>query len=118
MPELITSANNRPTVGSKTEKGGILVRLISLLMTCLLIMLGGVSNAQENATISGYVKDAVDGEALPYVNIAVPTLEVGTTTNEYGYYALRLPQGVHEITFSLIGYPMASAGLSRRLLRV
>ena len=67
-------------------------------------MLGGASSAQENATISGYVKDAADGQALPYVNIVVPTLEVGTTTNAYGYYALRLPQGVHEITFSLIGY--------------
>ena len=81
-----------------------MVKLISLLMTCLLIMRGGVSNAQENATISGYVKDAADGEALPYVNIVVPTLEVGTITNAYGYYALRLPQGMHEITFSLIGY--------------
>ena len=84
-------------------------------------MLSGVSSAQENATISGYVKDAADGEALPYVNIVVPTLEVGTTANEYGYYALRLPPGVHEVTFSLIykgGIPARYGGRLSSVLDV
>ena len=76
----------------------------SLLTACLLLTTITNSPAQETLTVSGQIKDAADGEALPGVNVVVTTLQVGTTTNAYGHYSLRLPAGAHEISFSFIGY--------------
>ena len=76
----------------------------SLLTACLLLTTTANSPAQGALTVSGQVKDAADGEALPGVNVVARTLKVGTTTNAYGHYSLRLPAGTHEISFSSIGY--------------
>ena len=75
----------------------------SFLTAFLLLTTISNSTAREALT-SGQIKDAADGEALPGVNVVVTTLQVGTTTNAYGHYSLRLPAGAHEISFSFIGY--------------
>jgi len=61
-------------------------------------------SAQQNFTISGYVKDASTGETLIGANIVTENKLVGATTNEYGYYSLSLPQNSYTITYSYIGY--------------
>ena len=76
----------------------------SLLTACLLLTTITNVAAQVVLTVSGQIKNAADGEALPGVNVVVRTLQVGTTTNAYGHYSLRLPAGAHEISFSSIGY--------------
>lgn len=56
-------------------------------------------------TVSGYVRDADSGEALPLVVIALPDLSMGGIANERGYFAVRaVPTGQHSVVFSLIGY--------------
>ncbi len=65
----------------------------------------GISNGQSNTyTISGLIRDAHSGESLPGANVFVPELNRGTSTNNYGFYALTLPEGDHTITFSYVGY--------------
>ncbi len=81
-----------------------MIKSIAFPMACLLLLPGTSIAAQERFTVSGYVKDAADGEAIPGVNIAVSAMEAGTTTNAYGYYALRLPAGTHMVAFTFIGY--------------
>ena len=53
----------------------MMFRYIALVKACLLLTLADIRTAQETFTVSGYVKDAADGEALPGVNIVVPALE-------------------------------------------
>lgn len=58
----------------------------------------------QNATLSGYIKDAETGEALIGVNIWSPELKVGTSTNAYGFYSLTLPKGEHVLRLTYLGY--------------
>ena len=55
-------------------------------------------------TISGYVKEQGSQEYLPTVSIYIPESKVGTTTNDYGFFSLTIPEGAHELIISFIGY--------------
>lgn len=59
---------------------------------------------RDQVTISGYIKDAANGEELLYVNVYAQELKVGTTTNLYGFYSITLPEGTHTLSFSYLGY--------------
>ena len=63
-----------------------------------------VGVSQEKHTISGYVKDAKNGEALIGVTVFKKNSQLGTTTNAYGFYSLTLPKGADTVMFSFIGY--------------
>lgn len=60
--------------------------------------------AQISYTISGYIRDASDGEELIGVNISIPELKIGTSTNVYGFYSLEVPDGKHNLIIQYIGY--------------
>ena len=60
--------------------------------------------AQEKFTISGTISDANSNETLIGVNIYVPELKIGTSTNAYGFYSLTLPEGTYKVEFSYVGY--------------
>jgi hypothetical protein len=55
-------------------------------------------------TISGKVSDASTGEDLIGATIYVDSMSTGTVTNTYGFYSLTLPEGMHEVVVSFIGY--------------
>jgi len=55
-------------------------------------------------TISGYITDINNGEALIGATIYVKELKQGTTTNLYGFYSLSLPQEKYTVVFSYIGF--------------
>jgi hypothetical protein len=67
------------------------------------ISLSAFSQNQVN-TLSGYVRDSKTGEELIGVNIVIPTLREGTSTNLYGFYSLSLPPGTYEASIQYIGY--------------
>ena len=60
--------------------------------------------AQNNHTISGFITDINNGESIVGANIYCRELNLGVTSNTYGFYSLTLPEGLHEISFSFIGY--------------
>ncbi|CAM4256756.1 carboxypeptidase-like regulatory domain-containing protein [Zobellia nedashkovskayae] len=60
--------------------------------------------AKKKYTISGYITESGSGENLLGVSVYVPELKLGTTTNDYGFFSLTLPQGNHEVVISYIGY--------------
>ncbi|OXA87272.1 TonB-dependent receptor [Flavobacterium hercynium] len=72
--------------------------LIFLIFTSL------VTYAQQKFTVSGTISDSKNNETLIGVNIYVPNLKIGTTTNEYGFYSLTIPEGEHEFEISYVGY--------------
>ncbi|HPI05254.1 MAG TPA: TonB-dependent receptor [Saprospiraceae bacterium] len=56
-------------------------------------------------TLSGYVQDAETGERLIGASIrAVSEKNIGTASNEYGFFSLRLDEGECDLTVSYIGY--------------
>jgi hypothetical protein len=60
--------------------------------------------AQTKFTISGYIKDAANGEALIGATIYVKALSTGATTNVYGFYSITLEAGDYAIDVSYIGF--------------
>lgn len=56
-----------------------------------------------NVTLSGYIRNRNTKEPIPGVTIFVQKLSLGTVSNEYGYYSLTLPRGIHFLQFSFIG---------------
>ena len=55
-------------------------------------------------TVSGYISDAANGENIFGANIIIDSLKLGTTSNNFGFYSLTLPEGNHTISYSYIGY--------------
>jgi hypothetical protein len=68
------------------------------------ILLQPALNSRLNAkrTISGYVTDAISGEALPGATIKEST--VATISNTYGFYSLSLPAAPTKLQIRYLGY--------------
>jgi hypothetical protein len=67
------------------------------------ISLQAFSQNQVN-TLSGYIRDSKTGEELIGVNIVIPILGEGTSTNLYGFYSLSLKPGAYKASIQYIGY--------------
>ena len=75
------------------------------LLVLLFIFNTSISQTtQKNYTISGFISDETNGETIVGVNIFSDSLKVGTSSNNYGFYSLTLPEGRHEIVYSYMGY--------------
>ena len=80
-----------------------------LLLATALIVPAILLPAQSGYRVSGTIRSADDGETLPGVSITAPTLGIGTSSNEYGFYSLLLPAGDSvEIQFSFVGFQSQS----------
>lgn len=64
----------------------------------------GKSVEQQKATLSGFIKDSSNGEALIGASVWVEELKVGTISNVFGFYSLTIPSGKYDVTFSYIGF--------------
>ncbi len=86
----------------------VLLRLMESMnrFNWVLLIIVCVSSAfgQEKFTISGYVRDAADGEALIGATVFIRSLGTGAATNVYGFYSLTLPAGDYECEYSFVGY--------------
>ena len=54
--------------------------------------------------INGYVKSAETGETLIGANVVIKDLNVGCTTNNYGFFSFKLNPGLYNLETSYIGY--------------
>ena len=59
---------------------------------------------QESFILSGYITDVETNEKLIGVNVLLPALNLGTTTNEYGFYSISIPNGDQELIISYLGF--------------
>jgi hypothetical protein len=59
-------------------------------------------------TIFGNILDQESGEHLIGATISVKDLNIGTFSNNYGFYSLTIPQGVCNISYSYVGYKTTS----------
>lgn len=77
------------------------MRIISTII--LFLTLSGLILAQK-FTISGYVTDISTGEKLINASVYDANTLKGTTTNEYGFYSITLPEGKVKLTVSYVGF--------------
>ena len=73
-----------------------------LPVACMAIVLN--ANAQDRATISGYITDAQSKETVLGATIFNSGTTQGTITNEFGFYSITLPKGNVKLSYSYVGY--------------
>lgn len=62
-------------------------------------------SSQERFTISGTVRDGQSGETMIGATVAVPAADIGTITNDYGFYSITVDGGDSiSIAFSYVGF--------------
>lgn len=84
-------------------EGGKISNSIYLLLL-LLINTNLFVFGQERVTLSGYIIDQESNETLIGVNVVLPEIQYGATTNEYGFYSISVPKGTYELKISYLGY--------------
>lgn len=62
------------------------------------------SLASQKFTLSGTITDAKSNETIIGVNVYIPELKTGTTTNEYGFYSITIPKGNYTVQLSFISF--------------
>jgi hypothetical protein len=60
-------------------------------------------NNPGNVIVSGYIRNKDTKEPVAGVTIYIQKLSIGTLSNEYGFYTLTIPRGIHLLQFSFIG---------------
>ena len=78
--------------------------ILSFSLFFVLFLSSFNSFSQQKFTISGYIKDASNGEDLQGATAQEESTKIGVITNGYGYYALSLPAGNVKITYSFVGF--------------
>ena len=75
------------------------------LILFLILLISSSLFAQQTGTLSGTVKDASTGEALPGVNVIIKGTYYGAATDVNGKYTIKnINTGTYNIDISLIGY--------------
>jgi len=77
---------------------------LHIFFVFIFLLFGSFLIGQERVTLSGYITDSESNETLFGVNVIFPKLQFGTTTNEYGFYSISVPKGIHEIRISYLGF--------------
>ncbi|RED98881.1 TonB-dependent receptor-like protein [Marinoscillum furvescens DSM 4134] len=80
------------------------IALNKFFLLVLLVLSTSRSFAQENATLSGYVKDANNGETLIGATVLIKELSSGNITNVYGFYSITVPTGTYTVDYRYVGY--------------
>ncbi|MGO4773311.1 carboxypeptidase-like regulatory domain-containing protein [Flavobacterium sp. W22_SRS_FK3] len=78
--------------------------IIKKISTFVIFITTLISFSQEKFTLSGTITDFKTNETLIGVNIYIPALKIGTSTNKYGFYSLTLPAGEHQLEINYLGY--------------
>ncbi len=60
--------------------------------------------AQDHFTVSGYLRDVSNGEALIGATIQLDGQATGTLSNVYGFYSITLPKGKYVFNYRYMGY--------------
>lgn len=71
--------------------------LRSLLLFAAFLLTGKQLIAQEKATLSGTLTESASGESVVSGRVFIPSLNLGASSNEYGFYSLTVPKGIYEI---------------------
>ena len=72
----------------------------------LLLSVSSLSSiyAQQKVTLSGYIKDDDNGEALIGATVYIKETQSGSASNVYGFYSVTVPPGKYTVEYTYVGY--------------
>lgn len=85
---------------------------LKLIPPLLFLLISSTIYSQDKVTLSGHIRDALNGEELIGANIFVEELGTGASTNAYGFYSLSLSPKIYKISFSYMGYEYQTAEIA------
>jgi outer membrane receptor protein involved in Fe transport len=71
-------------------------------------------DAQNKYTISGYIKDSLNGETLIGSTITVQGQSKGISSNLYGFYSITLDEGKYILICTFVGYRIKAVSIDLR----
>jgi hypothetical protein len=81
------------------------LRTVLMLLLALSTLSAASALAQATASVGGYVTDSASRETLLLANVRLVGTQLGTATNNSGYYTLAgISPGDHTLHFSYVGY--------------
>ncbi|SHM81524.1 SusC/RagA family TonB-linked outer membrane protein [Mucilaginibacter sp. OK098] len=80
-----------------------------LLVSLCFLMLCITQAFAQNRTITGTVTSKDDGLPLPGVSVTVPGTQVGTQTNDYGKFTIKVPASAKSLAFTFVGFKKITA---------
>lgn len=84
------------------------MKKLSLLLLLLVLVTHTFAEVSGLVTLSGYLKNKDNGEALIGATVFVPELKTGVISNSYGFYSISVRPGAYTVNFSFIGYQTQS----------
>ena len=84
------------------------MKQFSIILLLLLFAINGFAEVSGLITLSGYLKNKANGEALIGATVYISQLRTGVITNPYGFYSISVPSGTYTVNFSFIGYQTQS----------
>jgi hypothetical protein len=75
-----------------------------VIICCLFFYISATAQQKKSYTISGYVKDASNGEISIGANVYIKELLKGGSTNQYGFYSITVEEGTYTLISSYVGY--------------
>jgi len=80
------------------------------ILAIMLLCSAGVFS--QKVTLNGYITDVKTGERLLGASIFVVNKNLGTTSNQFGFYSLTLPKDTIQLSFSYAGYSVSMMNLA------
>ena len=82
---------------------------VSWLSGCILFFFSTQARTvtAQSVTVSGYVEDSTSLERVLGASVYVPALDIGGTTNQYGFYSITTEPATIQILVSHVGYEPA-----------
>jgi outer membrane receptor protein involved in Fe transport len=88
---------------------------MKIFFFALLFVLGYLTaSAQNKYTISGYIKDSLNGETLIGATIVVQGQTKGISSNLYGFYSITLTEGKYILICTFVGYRVKAVSIDLR----
>ena len=88
--------------------------LLSFLVLCTLLFVGGGIAQAQNRNITGRVSSSLDGNPIGGATVSVIGTSTTTQTNNSGDYTVTVPQGNTTLLFSSVGYEDQSIEVGNR----
>ena len=74
-----------------------------LIESKLYVIGARTGNLRGNATMAGHIRDATNGEPVIGAAVFIEEPLIGVATDQFGYYAITLPKGRHELKVKSVG---------------
>jgi hypothetical protein len=94
------------------KRAGFRAGIVVFALLLVVVSTMSLSAQSIRYTLSGYIKNAVDGENLIGASVYVDELQTGTASNHYGFYSITMPAGFYQLTVNYVGYQSAQIAIT------